>query len=170
MGPIIGVAAIGFLLALSSIDDWRKEWWLIIPRGIFGIFIGGLIGLLLSLIFSGIPPTEYQLSQEIQLVSLKDEGNIVSGSFFLGCGSVETIPCYFYYTPVGHDIYQMKSVKVTDRVFICEEDRTDGVLKIYAPKFINKAYRWLSDDSFLEGQERYEFHIPKGSIMQKFSL
>jgi len=169
MGIVIGIAAIGFLFGVWLAIDDGDGWWAI-PRGIFGALIGALIGFFLSMFFSAIPPTKYELSKEIELVSLRHGENSVRGSFFLGCGSVESNPSYIYYVSVGPDIYQMKTIKVTDSVFVYEEDRTDGVLKVYAKKFANKSYNWLSDESLLEGEERYEFHIPKGSILRDFSL
>ena len=167
---IVAGAVIGFFKALTS---FRRECGGEKGKTVFHfcafIILFTVLGCFIMWAFTGVFPTRYQLSKEIELTSLKNGGMDTGGIFVLGCGTIESKPCYLYYTAVGRNIYQMKSVEITDQAFVYEEDRTNGVLEIYT-KIPDGYARWFTFKDFIGGGDRYEFHIPKGSIAQIFSL
>ncbi|MFA6436660.1 MAG: hypothetical protein WC242_00890 [Candidatus Paceibacterota bacterium] len=169
---IIAGGVIGFFIGLISVfKNHCKRIGEIVGEFVCGVFMCAFVGFLLTVVFSNILPTKYQTIKEVELTSLRNGGMSTSGTLFLGCGSVESKPCYFYYTAVGENIYQMESVEITDRTFVYEENRANGVFEIHsrvpAAPF---PFNCLMLKPFICGSDRYEFHIPRGSIAQTFSL
>lgn len=138
---------------------------------IFGSFVlGALTGLMIAFgIGEPIPVKEF--AKEIKLVALKDTSGI-RGTFFLGSGSVRQEFYYFFYKKekdgsVTFDKLLARNVK------IYEEERKDGVIKAFEKRPIKKISLSLfgfHHPANGDRDQRYEIHIPKGSIERTFKL
>jgi hypothetical protein len=123
---------------------------------IFGIGFSSLMGLAVSKHWTG-PETA-------QLVSLRNDD---SGNFFLEIGSIGTTQYYFFYKEAGQG-YQPGKVEVANNVMVFEEKRQGGDLKAYTYQFVNPSLGWIAMD--WQGQKKYEFVIPEGSLKKNFVL
>ena len=128
--------------------------------------IAGLVaGIAVALIVGAAVPKHWTEGETIKLVSLRS-GDSVSGSFFLGTGSIGTTQYYFYYKEAGRG-YQPGRVEVADNVTIFEEKRQAGELKVYTSKFVNPSLEWVALNV---EHHKYEFIIPEGSLKKNFVL
>jgi len=153
----VGVGlVIGIIIAVSAKDKFSAVF--------FSVGIGAVVGLALNIPFEYALPTRLDHVKNIALISMRN-GNEISGSFFLGCGTVDEKTYYYYYASLGNGRYVLEK-KATESAVIIEEDRSDGLLQIsvYA---IDRSWRsWVFSDILY----KYEFHIPQGSIQRNFTL
>ena len=87
------------------------------------------------------------------------------GSFFfvkeVSCVEPKKEMCYLFF--VKNDRNYNSNEIFSNKATVYEEDRRDGLLKIYKEKFDKKSY-WLVSYPFFDKYKRYEFFIPKGSL------
>lgn len=83
------------------------------------------------------------------------------GSFFLGCGSVDSEDKFIYITKVDNLGYKMQEVDI-DNCYIVEEDIEQPYLEISNIKWRD----WVVT-SF---EDRYIFHIPPNSIKENYEV
>lgn len=122
------------------------------------------VGFCFALLFGLAVPKHWTGPETTQLVNLRN-GDGISGNFFIGTGSIQTTQ-YYFFKEAGQG-YQPSKIEVADNVTIFEEERQDGELKVYTYQFVNPSLRWIA----AEWQSRkYEFVIPKGSLMKNFIL
>jgi hypothetical protein len=118
-----------------------------------------IILILIISLLSGCKEKEIE-SYQFELVALNNNNNIY-GSFFLGSGSIKEEQYFFAY--VKYDDGGIKLWK-------CEAYTT----WIYEDIINNQTPYIIYTESYSRGvnfySERHEFHIPKGSILQKFNL
>jgi len=137
---------------------------------LMGLFLSAIVGLLVGGVATGIVGSRYPqhmvLTGAVPLVTLRNADG-VAGSFFLGTGSVESVPYYFYYTPSGDGGYIQDRLRSSAGITVYEEDRTDGALEVYERKFVDPSNaRWGMDG----GNVEYKFRIPRGSLKKQFRL
>jgi hypothetical protein len=134
-----------------------------ILSGIFSPILGGQV--------------EYIVTERYQLASIRD--NSISGSFFLGSGTVNGVLQYQYYIKDESGALYLQSRNVNNYegsgkpwTFVSEEDRTDGVLEkiriSYVNKDLNKWFWHLGGKEDLK--EKDVFRVPKGTVYKTFSL
>lgn len=107
-------------------------------------------------------PKDYVVCKEIELVAMQDN-EYLQGSFFLGSGYIESELYYVFYQKEGSGIKFNKIPR--ERVVIYEEERNDGVMKIYIARFKPK---WCN--AIALSRAKCRIFIPKGTIIQKFNL
>lgn len=100
-----------------------------------------------------------------KLVSLRGNDGI-SGSFFLGIGSIGTTQYYFFYKEAEGG-YQPGKVKIVNNVMVFEEKRQDAQVKIYTYRFTKPWLKWFAE---CWPSRKYEFVVPEGSIKKDFVL
>ncbi|HBM45493.1 MAG: hypothetical protein UT05_C0009G0052 [Parcubacteria group bacterium GW2011_GWF2_38_76] len=147
-------------------------------EGLFGrlmsLFLGAAIGLwigfILAIIISAFLPAHFVEVGQIELVSMRGS-TMTEGTLFLGSGSIKGKLCYIYYKKTDNGGYQQGMMEVSNSITIFEEERSEGVLKIYKASFDNPWYHNIAIASGPGGVfEIYEFHIPKGSLKKNFIL
>lgn len=139
---------------------------------LIGIFLGCCLGLcigsLISLIFgSFLISSDFSLEKNIEykkpVYSVVDNSG-VDGSFFLGCGKVDSELKYYYV--VKEDLGEKIKSVYADNTYI---KKTDGqpVIKKYSYDFENKWHRWLGvcwkDDVYIlevpDDTVKYEYNV-----------
>ena len=128
-------------------------------------FMGIPLGLLLALLVGLFLPTDWSETETAKLVSLRDGGNVTTGSFFLGTGSIESEQYYFFYRSVGEG-YVVDKIRASETV-IFEQKRYNGELKSYNKEFV-KPWYWLL--GIIRSGKKYEVLIPEGSLKKKFFI
>ncbi len=130
---------------------------------IFAEMMAGFIGMLLALFLSLFAP-KVNVKEEIKLVAFRD-GVSVTGSFFLGCGSVDDKDVYLYYTQRSDGAIRKGRIENRSPL-IYEENRTDGVLEKHH-QVIDPNSRWRFW-TFYDGDTTYIFRVPKGTVVRQF--
>jgi len=131
------------------------------------IFVGVMLGLLIGVLAGNFIPKYKVVSNTVKIVSLRN-GDGITGSFFLGSGSIGSEQYYFYYKKVGNG-YQQGKLMADDKVTVFEEERKDGEIRIYVSNFVSKSYFWVAFPVCMF-EPKYEFHIPNGSLKMNFTL
>ncbi len=128
------------------------------------IMIGGALGVAVAFWLGLAGATRPVTVATEELVSLRN-GEVASGHFFLGVGTLEGRQYYFYFKKQDSGFVLEKLA--TDDVTIYEEDRADGRLVVLRKKFVSsRTYLWA-----LPPLERiHRIHVPKGSIKRDFTL
>ncbi|MFA6365544.1 MAG: hypothetical protein WCW78_04070 [Candidatus Paceibacterota bacterium] len=126
--------------------------------------VGAGIGMIIALII-GTQIEQYEQSTTLNLVSLRNNDGI-SGSFFLGTGTIGTSN-YYLYNSGTEDAFKPGKVEAEGNITVFQEKRTNGTLTIFVHAFKNQSAYWYADHL---GNPRYEFHIPKGSLKSGFAL
>lgn len=149
---IIALIVAVAVFAYYFIED--NDWVLAITSGFVAFVIAGLIALL-----AGVATTETSTrTKELKLMSL-ERTSAVSGSFVLGCGTVEGGPAYCYYERVGEDTYVLRWV-LADYAMIVEDDQCKLVKVV---RYAEWSW-WFWMKTYENPRRSYTFHIPKGSI------
>lgn len=128
--------------------------------------IGALVSVILIPLYTQVLPVKWVNHEPVKLVSLRDKSS-VEGSFMLGSGQIGLVDYFVYYREWGTGF---KKGKVRAEKSVIFEDSEVGTLlvkkMVYKEKWMN--YIFFSSNT-MDGPF-YEFHVPKGTIIQKFSL
>lgn len=139
------------------------SWELVIMGAGFGGFIASLFVLVFSqmILWKVIGSTHEEYSN-VELVNINDRAGM-SGSFFLGSGTVEDEPVFYYYERENGRV-TLERIKADDAVII--EDESSRPYVSYLEEVSNNSL-W-----YLGGMEssRIEFHVPPNSIITNYSL
>lgn len=160
--PIIGLV---FALIHCYREDFVEGF---IGQSIVGILCGAVCALGISLLVMFNADTHRIHHSHWTLYAMHGSSS-VSGTFLFGSGSVNGQQSYTYYY-IDKDSTGTFYVPCTisgDNVSIYEEDRSDGELEVTVEVFVNPELYLISESS---STLYYAFHIPKGSIVQQFSL
>ena len=162
-----------FWIVFTVVGLVTAAWFVSTCKGdgiLLGLFLGAVVGLMagagVASVVGSRHPQHMVLTETVPLVTLRNADG-VAGSFFLGTGSVESVPYYFYYKPSGDGGYKQDRLQSSANVTVYEEDRTDGALEVYERKFVDPSdERWGADG----GHAEYKFRIPRGSLKKQFRL
>jgi hypothetical protein len=144
---------------------------------VIGFLVFTICGMTGTLIYDLCAPNEWLNVGTSELVSLKDN-SVISGNFFLGCGTISGSQHYFFYKKTDRGGFVLNNVS-TYQTEIFEEERTNGELKVLL-------LRYCDGDSFVgkirkigilpvfpemvPKHYRYEIRVPKGTIIREFKL
>lgn len=105
-----------------------------------------------------------------KMVSLRSAdgvaGRFASGLFMVS-GYVDSRQTYFYYTLNSNGSFQPGRWKPDSDTSVFEEERQDGEVIQSKERFKHEWIAWFGDSG---DRLKMEFHIPKGSLKQQFSL
>ena len=156
--------AIGLWLVFSSYGSHKPSIGEYIFGAVLGAIMGVAVGTVLTMLISSRAPMHYVKVDTKHLVAMKDT-NTMYGSFFLGSGSVHNEWVYSFYKKNADNSIEMDTVKIS-RAKIFEDGDSNPRMDIYKEKLVNGSL-WLID---CECHERYEFHIPKGGVLNQFKM
>jgi len=104
-----------------------------------------------------------------ELVAMRNADGVkgsIRGGLFLLSGQVASRQVYHYYYRTGK-AFKPDSWTIDENVYVYEEDRADGEVIQSHRVFVRESVNWFASPS--DGH-RMEFHIPKGSLRQSFTL
>jgi len=141
------------------------------------LMAGGFLWLLMSFLIRFAPeprhdygtPIEFN-KYERQIVSIKGS-SFVSGSFLLGCGTINSSRYYVYYEKTEGGGFQQEKINV-NRAIIFEEENCKPRIKWEGKKYTCSEY-WLPKWAAPTTKEFYTkrlIYVPKGTIIQEFKL
>lgn len=127
----------------------------------FGAVFSMLFGMIFNIAGAGIAGYHQVKFSESSIIALQD-GSSTSGSFFLGSGSIDSDPVFFYYED-DNGTYRLKHVLADDASVI--ESSGPARVDIYKNKANSELFGLpFSDDT------TYIFYVPNGSILRNFAL
>ena len=163
-------SGITYGLKYMEVDDFCDG----LLLGLLGIALGVLVSLLFcGLILPGIAmaadaETVITSEEATKLYALKDNSG-VSGSFFIGCGSVETDNYIYYITYEDGKGYEVKKQSSNYNVYIDyltnENCKYEDPVKVkYSCKFKNPILNFLT-----WGPDGWTtFYVPEGSVLENY--
>jgi hypothetical protein len=152
-------------------------WWYIIkkdtPFGLkwtdyMGIILlslvtGGLFGAL-GMVFIGTYFHDYGHSNTREIVSLNNQSTL-SGSFILGSGTISNREYYFMFAKNSEGGFYRYTVP-SNRSTIFEIDGSDSRVETFSP-VMGDTLKWFA---FPIGPSNYNIYVPKGTVIQQFSV
>lgn len=160
IAAIIGIF-IGVWVALGSYGDT-------VPGGIFGGIIGALFGLIIALFIPG----DYEYVSNYQQLETLTDNQATSGSFFLGCGSIDEKMVYVYYSNTRTD----KRGKKYYTLDMLDYNKCEVTyIESNELPMLESTWREETDSpinyfSITTRMERYIFHVPAGTINNSYQL
>jgi len=154
-----------------------------IAAGIFAFLMSFLISVAISSIISVfvvaifgqevVVDWEYDFSEPVEIASIRNDSG-VNGSFFLGCGSIDSVSYYIYYVKEGEDRYHRDKIKITPKVSIVEMEKGSTDLPRIVKKISRQRFRGWIFYPITWSEWKYtgdaEIFVPKGTIIQDFQL
>lgn len=157
----------------------REEGW---PDDAVSWVLGGMICVASGLFFAAVGfaamsgigwmlPTEKdkQPSHVAKLASLRSSDGVQGsfrGGFFLGIGSIGSQLYYFWYEEAGAGVTP-RQLAAGVGTYVYETNRNDAELRVYDWHFKRAWWGWFA----VEGPgQTWEFHVPKGTIREGYSL
>lgn len=107
---------------------------------------------------------------QAKMVSMRSADGVegkISGGIFMMSGSVGSEQIYHYYTLARDGGFKPHKCKADRWTTVYEEDRNGGTVVQFESKFTRPWMAWLGEPS---GATAMDFHIPKGSLKQGFTL
>ena len=146
--------------------------------GVLGSIIGFLSAALISIVMCGLvipiaadaagATHSVERVEVAPLYALKDKSNI-SGTFFLGTGSVDETDYYYYIVKEEDKGYRVNKLSMGSSVYLdylnsdsCEYD--DPCLVYYYDEWDSKALRFFA----WSPPNWHTFYVPKGSIIENY--
>lgn len=105
-----------------------------------------------------------------EMVSMRNSDQVsgsLTGGIFMISGSIGGDQTYFYYTLNKDGSYAPHKWRPDSDTSIYEEDRKDGEVQQFDMEFVSPLAYWIATPS---DRLAMDFHVPKGSIKQEFSL
>lgn len=149
----------------GPVKPWYKRY-----GSIFGIYVAALafgttfvvlIGMMLNMLTYIFVDEDYSYSRPLTTIN---DNSSVSGSFFLGSGSIKEIPTFMYYVLNERGEFRLQHVDADD-AFITY---TDGPPEVIVHTTRTKS-EWLAVEMDMAEYE-YEFRVPRGSVKQVYTL
>lgn len=135
------------------------------------LFAGAFgLGCWISSIIGHDLPQDWSLRGKWTLVAMRNSDSVagrISGGIFLMSGYIGSQQVYNYYTLNRDGSFKPGKWETDSNTAVYEEDRTDGLLVVYDPKFKKPWMGWIGDTV---SATRGEFHIPKGSLKKAFTI
>ncbi|MFW6046949.1 MAG: hypothetical protein ACOCP4_04090 [Candidatus Woesearchaeota archaeon] len=132
-----------------------------------------IIGALFLLVIS-IAITEYhgkvveKYSEYMYNISSLHNNTEISGSFFIGSGSIDETEYYFTFVKIGDNTYKRKKFRTDDTYIIESNSGKPRVIKKTANMKLNDYITpsWLTTIT----RPKYYMYVPEGTIIKDFRL
>lgn len=161
---IIGVV-VGIIWVISDSIDYGFEFCTLL-RVLIGFLIGLVVWISVGTIIGLFLPTEYELYETQNLSALKDNSSI-SGSFFLGSGTVDEHMVYKYVTDTDKGKLICELSSVGSDIYINECDEQPRV-ELFNECFTSDWFEWFAFTGW--GNSEVIFYIPEGSLTTEFDV
>lgn len=164
----IMVPVAGFIIGMIStfIFISTKDFDISIKNLIIAMLIVGVISSVLAIVIVDNSPVienkEFITDTPIYSIHMNDG---VHGSFFLGSGTVNSYTQYLFYKDSGTGGYVLDKVFTDGTVIFQDENNQPYIRKIETAQVDRK-----SGERFGTYSNRFEIHVPKGTIVEEYRL
>jgi hypothetical protein len=124
----------------------------------------------LSSVIADHSAQEWKVCWKSNIVSLRGSDGVagsVSGGIFLLSGHIGSEQFYNYYTAADDGSFRPHKWRADSHTRVFEEDRKDGEVIEWEKSFKKDWILWFATPA---NDLAMDFHIPKGSLRQDFSL
>jgi hypothetical protein len=166
MGFIIICAIVGSISTFVGARRLRADRSSLITSVILGFFLSVFVGLISSHFLALMVPVKWVEVQSIKLISLRDKSSVV-GSFMIGSGNIGLKDYFVYYREWGTGY---KKEKVPADYSVIFEDTSSPTLVVKELRFTEEWMELFISMTPSQDVPAYEFHVPKGTIIQKFAV
>lgn len=134
----------------------------------YGLFVGGILALIANGIVTGTQGKHWVVSGTENLQSIRTSQD-THGSFFLGSGSFESEPAYYFFVKTSDGGYIEKHVPA-DEAKVFESNMTPHV-EYLEKRNLSKNTDWNIFAGNNDGWNYYyNFYVPPGSVIQTYKL
>ena len=162
---IIGLCLGIWALVAMQMNAWGLgEHVIFFILGLFIVGLGAIGGGAVAMAVGYFPGQHATQHERIDLVALQDNVG-AEGRFFLGTGYIENKLNYFYYRKDG-DAYRADK-ETADGAVIYQDEISQPYLLTYYSSFNHSFWYFFG---FPSKSQRSQFHVPKGSIKENFTL
>ncbi len=165
---------VAYALARSMIFDpimMPETWYGWLLGGMFQLFVTAFAAVLISGVAYGLgtlfPVTSYQAAT-VPLTVIRDKDG-VEGRFFLGTGTIQSKPYYFYYYKNDDGSVSPGKISYDGNVRVYQEKRDDAQFVRWAskPKW---NWVWLIAVPPSDNWYAVDFHVPEGTVKSGYSM
>lgn len=162
---IIGLVFWGFYIFAEDWLSWGEK----IAMGFFTLIVTVAICVIMCFGALGIASlfanSHYEKTNEIQIIALQDNGK-VSGSFFLGSGSIDGKMQYTYMTKDNNNEMEMKQIDIDHASLIYSNTpKVEEYEKFFDKKIIKF---FFGDQTFYS--TKYKIYIPERTIKENYNV
>lgn len=175
---VLGSIVVALFSIVSGIFALLDRNWKYVLHNVIRIIIGVLVFFVSIFCLGAIGAQSYQETEKTakyELVSLQDNSQIsgsARGGLFYVYASMDTDEVYMYYYKSG-DGYRKGKI-TSENVIIYEQENCTPTIVEYTTytkvKMNGILEGILSFCSFRGEEKNYEFYVPKGTVVQTFSL
>lgn len=169
---ISGILGFIIVLIISCYNSIKEKEYDI--TWILGYIMGAFIGLLLGFMISLFLSVKLETNKYTYYLETLQDNNDISGSFFLGCGSVDGTMKYTYYYKVDSNSYKMNELynnsnNITIKYINNIDDNNKPRIEYYRQEKI-KPNKILDINNFSlnininRDPDYYVIYVPKGTI------
>lgn len=165
VGALIGGLLI-LLIALLCDEDGFEA----ISAALLGAICGALVGFAIAVVTAVTLPVVKTTTKttSMKLMAFSDSHR-VQGSFFLGCGSIQDVDYYFYYSVDPKDGAILQGKVPVNETRLYEQDREDGLLEIWTTKYVRGKSIWALKSGQTEtSRPSYKIYVPRGTVLRRF--
>lgn len=149
------------------------------PEHWYGWVLGGIFQIVVSVIAAALvggmaygcgtlfPVTSYKAAT-VSLTTIRDKDG-VEGRFFLGTGTIESKPYYFYYRKNRDGSVSPGKISYDSNVRVYQEKRDDAQFVRWASK---SKWNWVWLIAAPPSEDWYgvDFHVPEGTVKSGYSM
>lgn len=151
---------LGIVVAVYYDRHWIDGIFEAIMVSIMGGFLGGFLGLILMVAL----PMKTKINIYTYNIEALQDNNSVSGSFFLGSGSIDGKMKYVFYYEIDGG-FKMAQIDYNDAII----KYSDTVKAIrYKEEPTDDLINWFAVDICMS--DTYEIFVPKGTIKNNYNL
>jgi hypothetical protein len=126
-----------------------------------GIMLGVMLSIMIEVVFYNDYEYQYQCEQT-ELKAIQDRFG-VQGSFFLGCGSINEEPYYFFYRKENGG-YRPDRIEAEKPIIYEEERKSALIKKCFEIKKVKGWLKYFVASPPKPTEPKYEIFVPKGTI------
>ncbi|MFA5323207.1 MAG: hypothetical protein WC373_11095 [Smithella sp.] len=157
----------GFSLTIGfGVSLYKKNWYFMFMS--IPIFVLSIVITTILLYGTGDNPQYSQrYTEDTPIYSLRTN-ELVDGSFVLGSGSINSETYYIYYTQEADGAYSINQLKASECKIYLDRDTCGVLTKVWKKcDDENLVTHWGWSETIFN---RYEFHLPYGSLIQDYSV
>jgi len=140
--------------------DWDNDW---VAKWVKWNFFGVIIALIFVAVIGDKIEHDYKTYKSVQYIETLSDNSEISGSFFLGSGTIKDEWTYSFYIKKGNAFY-IKSIKAKNIPIIYSDDR---------PRVVTITIKDETDSPWIFNnieKKSTTIYVPRGSIKTNFNL
>lgn len=162
MITVLITMVIGAFIGVIQTDGWNK-----ILGFFLGLFVGIMVGVIIASLIGGIGHRVFpdKITEEVsntRYLEVVQDNSTISGSFFLGCGSINGEMFYSFYEQVNKDEFKLDKIRYDNATIKIIRDGSKPRIEIIHKKWQTNWGIW--------NNYRNVIYVPNGTIKNVYNL